>query len=242
MNRREFLGAAAAASVLMTGIGRAAEEAVAPKAAQKSASPQPAAFVPPALPYAMGALEPTISARTLSFHYGKHHAAYAAKLSASTYEKEPWHGMAVEDIVAQSAGKPDAVDIFNNAAQFWNHTFYWNSMKPGGGGAPEGKMAELIEESFKSYETFREEFSKAAASQFGSGWAWLALKDGKIRTMKTSNADTPLAHGIRPILTIDVWEHAYYLDYQERRGDYIAAWLENLVNWDFALKNIEAAG
>jgi superoxide dismutase, Fe-Mn family len=191
----------------------------------------------PPLPYAQSALAPVISENTLSFHYGKHHQAYlnnTVKMIAGTeFEKAT-----LEEIIKKTAGKPDKTGLFNNAAQVFNHNFYWLSMKPGGGGEPKGRIADKIVQSFGSYQKFVEEFSNAAATQFGSGWAWLVQNDGKLQVTKTSNADTPIATSAIPLITIDVWEHAYYLDYQNRRADYIKAFMEKLLNWDFAEKNL----
>lgn len=194
----------------------------------------------PALPYAQDALAPVVSAETLSFHYGKHHKAYVDnlnKLVAGTDLAEA----ALEKVIAAVAGKPDKAGVFNNAAQVWNHTFFWNSMKPNGGGAPAGAVAKAIDASFGSAENFRKEFANAAMTQFGSGWAWLVADKGALRVMKTANADTPLTMGVTPLLTIDVWEHAYYLDYQNRRADFVAAVMDRLLNWDFANANLAAA-
>ena len=194
----------------------------------------------PALPYAQDALAPVVSAETLSFHYGKHHKAYVDnlnKLVAGTDLAEA----ALEKVVAAAAGKADKAGVFNNAAQVWNHTFFWNSMKPNGGGAPAGAVAKAIDASFGSAENFRKEFANAAVTQFGSGWAWLVADKGALRVMKTANADTPLTLGVTPLLTIDVWEHAYYLDYQNRRADFVAAVMDRLLNWDFANANLAAA-
>lgn len=194
----------------------------------------------PDLPYDLNALEPHISARTLEFHYGKHHQAYVNnlnKLIAGT----PLEGQPLEDVIKQSAGKADKVGIFNNAAQVWNHTFYWKSMKPAGGGEPTGRLRELIEENFDDLASFEEQFKQAAVTQFGSGWAWLVYGDGKVEIVKTSNADTPLVSGKTPLLTCDVWEHAYYLDYQNRRPDYVEHFFSDLVNWDFAVSNLKQA-
>ncbi len=202
-----------------------------------SASQAASAITLPPLPWAQNALAPTISENTLSFHYGKHHQAYVTntvKMIAGTeFEKAP-----LEDIIRKTGGRPDQAGLFNNAAQVYNHTFYWHSMKPGGGGEPQGKMAEKIKESFGSYQKFVEVFSNAAATQFGSGWAWLVEEGGKLRVVKTPNAETPLTTSAKPLITIDVWEHAYYLDYQNRRADYIKAFIEKLLNWDFAEENL----
>ncbi|MGE0086946.1 MAG: superoxide dismutase [Desulfococcaceae bacterium] len=191
----------------------------------------------PGLPYAENALEPHISGKMISLHYGKHHRGYADKLG-KLIAGTSFQGMGLEEIILKTYGKADQADIFNNAAQVFNHNFYWNSMKPGGGGKPGGKIAEKINASFGSYEKFAEEFANTAASRFGSGWAWLVTDGDKLKIMDTANADTPIARGIKPLLTIDVWEHAYYPDYQNRRGDYIKVFTENLINWDYAEKNL----
>jgi Fe-Mn family superoxide dismutase len=187
----------------------------------------------PPLPYPQDALAPYISANTLSFHYGKHHQGYfdnLAKLTANT----PFAGKSLEDMIHASANDPAQAAIFNNAAQTWNHTFFWHSMKPQGGGTPTGRLLTMIERDFGSYETFAETFTTAATTQFGSGWAWLVLDGETLKVVKTANADTPLAHGQIPLLTCDVWEHAYYLDYQNRRKDFVAVFLAHLANWEFA--------
>ncbi len=198
------------------------------------------AFQLPDLPYSQDALEPHISANTLSFHYGKHHNAYVTNLNNLTKDS-PLAEKSLEDVITETAGDPEKAGIFNNAAQVWNHTFYWNSMSPNGGGRPSGDLAARIDADLGGFEKFAESFKTAAATQFGSGWAWLVLNGGKLEVVKTGNADTPIAHGMTPLLTIDVWEHAYYLDYQNRRPDYIATFLEHLVNWDFAAANLAAA-
>ena len=180
----------------------------------------------PALPYAMDALAPHISAETLEFHYGKHHNAYVTNLNGMI-EGTDLADSSLEDIIAHADG-----GMFNNAAQIWNHTFYWNSMSPTGGGAPEGDVAEAINSAFGSYDAFRDEFSTAAKTQFGSGWAWLVDDGSGLSIMKTANADLPLAHSAKALLTIDVWEHAYYIDYRNARPTYIDVFMDNLVNWD----------
>lgn len=180
----------------------------------------------PALPYEMDGLAPHISAETLEFHYGKHHNAYVTNLNAMI-EGTDLADASLEDIIATSDG-----GMFNNAAQIWNHTFYWNSMSPTGGGAPEGDVAEAINSAFGSYDAFREEFTTAAKTQFGSGWAWLVDDGSGLSIMKTANADLPLAHSAKALLTIDVWEHAYYIDYRNARPTYIDVFMDNLVNWD----------
>ncbi len=186
----------------------------------------------PELPYSNNALEPHISARTLEFHHGKHHNAYVTnlqKLIAGTDMEK----MGLDDIIKKSAGDSAKTGIFNNAAQVWNHSFYWKCMKPGGGGNPPKRLADMINSAFGGFDKFIEEMKNAAATQFGSGWAWLVIDDGSLKIMKTSNADTPMVHGAKALLTIDVWEHAYYLDYQNRRPDYVATFLDKLVNWEF---------
>ena len=186
----------------------------------------------PDLPYGRDALEPYISAKTLEFHHDKHHQVYVTNLTKLIAGTD-LENMSLEDIIKKSSGDAARAGIFNNAAQVWNHTFYWNCMKKNGGGRPGEKLMPKIEASFGSFDTFVEEMKSAAVTQFGSGWAWLVLDGGTVKIMKTSNADNPLAHGQRAILTIDVWEHAYYLDYQNRRPDYVAVFFEKLVNWDY---------
>lgn len=193
----------------------------------------------PALPYEANALEPFITANTLSFHYGKHHQTYVTNLN-NLIQGTELAEESLEKIIVAVANKPEKMGIFNNAAQVWNHTFYWNCMKKGGGGAPSGAIAAKITEDFGSFETFVEAFKSAGLTQFGSGWAWLVLEGGKLKITKTANADTPLAHDQKAILTVDVWEHAYYLDYQNKRADYLDVFLKSLVNWDFANANLKA--
>lgn len=194
------------------------------------------AFELPPLPYAKDALAPHISANTFDFHHGKHHNTYVVNLNNMTADTD-MASMSLEDIMKATAGDASKAGIFNNAAQVWNHTFFWNSMTPNGGGAPTGAIAAAIDEAFGSYDAFKEAFKTAGMTQFGSGWAWLAAKDGKLEIVKTPNAECPLTNGYTPILTCDVWEHAYYLDYQNRRPDFLEAFLNNLVNWDFANAN-----
>jgi superoxide dismutase, Fe-Mn family len=194
-------------------------------------------FTLPRLPYEENALEPVISARTLSFHHGKHHAGYVTKLN-ELIEGSPYAGRPLDEVVTRAAKDPAAKAIFNNAAQAWNHDFYWRSMRPGGGGTPGSTLRDAIERDIGGLAEFRTAFAKAAGGEFGSGWAWLvADKDRKLKIATTDDADTPIVRGDTPLLTIDVWEHAYYLDYQNRRPDYIAAWLDKLINWEFAEKN-----
>lgn len=191
----------------------------------------------PPLPFAETALEPVITANTLSFHYGKHHKAYVDKLN-TLISGTDYSEMKLEKIITSTAGFPEKAAIFNNAAQVWNHNFYWNSLKANGGGEPPAALQKKIEESFGSLDAFKKEFAGAAVAQFGSGWAWLVLDDGKLKVVKTANAENPLTTRMKPLLTIDVWEHAYYLDYQNRRPDYSAAVLDKLINWEFATQNI----
>jgi superoxide dismutase, Fe-Mn family len=192
----------------------------------------------PPLPYSGDALAPHINAQTLAIHHGKHHQAYVTN-GNKLIENTEFAKMPIEEIVKATAGKPDKAGIFNNAAQVWNHTFYWHSMKPKGGGKPTGAIAAKIDQDLGGYDKFVELFSQAGATQFGSGWAWLVLENGKLAVKKTPNAETPLTQaGCTPLLTMDVWEHAYYLDFQNRRPDHIQAWLEKLVNWSFAEQNL----
>jgi Fe-Mn family superoxide dismutase len=192
----------------------------------------------PDLPYGKDALAPHISADTLTFHHDKHHA-YVTKTNELISGTE-LEGKSIEEI-AQAAHDKGDQGLFNQSAQVWNHTFYWHSMSPNGGGQPTGDIADKIKQDFGSYEEFANQFKNAGATQFGSGWAWLVLDGGTLKVEKTLNADTPLVHGKTPLITMDVWEHAYYLDYQNRRPDYMGAFLEHLINWDFANQNLKAA-
>ena len=194
----------------------------------------------PALPYDAKALEPIISANTLSFHHGKHHAAYVNNYNNLTKDG-PYAGKPLEEVIKEIAGDASKQGLFNNGAQVWNHTFFWNCLKPNGGGKPTGTLLAKIEADLGSFDKFLEDFKAAATTQFGSGWAWLVLEGGKLKITKTANADTPLAHGQTALFTVDVWEHAYYLDYQNRRPDFVSAVLENLANWDFVAANLAAA-
>ncbi len=192
------------------------------------------AFSLPPLPYDKSALAPHISAETLEFHYGKHHQAYVTNLNKAL-EGKPEANKSLEEVILSSDG-----GVFNNAAQVWNHTFYWSSMKPSGGGQPTGDLADAIKRDFGTFEKFAEEFSNAGATQFGSGWAWLVLgADKKLAVTKTPNADLPMKHGQKALLTMDVWEHAYYIDYRNARPKYIETFLKSLANWDFALANLK---
>ncbi len=193
-------------------------------------------FTLPPLPYDQKALEPVISSNTLGFHYGKHHQAYVTNLNKLVQGSE-FESMGLEDVIRKSHGKN--AGIFNNAAQIWNHTFYWHSLKAGGS-QPGGKLKEAIE-AFGGLEKLKADFAEAAKTQFGSGWAWIAARGGKLEVLKTGNAETPLVGGATALLTIDVWEHAYYLDYQNRRPDYVSAVIDKLLNWDFAAENLAKA-
>ena len=183
------------------------------------------------LPYAENALEPVITAKTMSFHYGKHHKTYVDNLNKLIAGTE-YADLSLEKIITSTAGKPERIAIFNNAAQTWNHTFYWKSMTPKGGGEPPAALKKKIEAAFGSVDACKKELASTAVSQFGSGWAWLVLEGGMLKIVKTANADDPLTTGMKPLLTIDVWEHAYYLDYQNRRADYANAVLDKLINWN----------
>lgn len=227
MDRRNFLklsvGAGALALFQITGVS--------------CAGPGGGLVIQESLPYKADALEPYISEKTIRFHYGKHHAGYVKKLN-QMIKGTAYTVLDIEAIIQKTYGSPGETGIFNNAAQVFNHTFYWKSMKPGGGGVPDGIIAEKINADFGSYDAFKKAFASAALSQFGSGWAWLVKDGNTLKIIKTSNADTPVAQGLIPLLTVDVWEHAYYLDYQNRRADYIDAYLEHLVNWEFAETNL----
>ncbi len=194
-------------------------------------------FELPPLPFAKDALEPHMSARTFEFHHGKHHKAYVDTLN-TLIPGTPWEKASLEDIIKGTHGDDKQAKIYNNAAHIWNHSFFWNSMKPGGGGAPSGDLAKKIDAAFGNLDGFKAKFKEAATTQFGSGWAWLVLANGKLEVVKTPNAVTPLAMGQKPLLTCDVWEHAYYLDYQNRRADMVQVFLDHLVNWDFAARNM----
>ena len=239
VSRRQVLAGAAAASAVLV-VARGVE------AAEKGAAPAPVAASPaakgplalPPLPYAPDALAPVISANTLSFHHGKHHQAYVDKanelLAGSDLASKP-----LEEIVKAAAADPAKTALFNNAAQAYNHAFYWKCLKPGGGGEPTGKLAEAIKRDFGSTDELRKRLLDAAVTQFGSGWAWLVVgSGGKLEVTKTPNAETPIVKGLKPLLTLDVWEHAYYLDWQNRRKDHIQAVVEKLINWEFASANL----
>jgi Fe-Mn family superoxide dismutase len=191
----------------------------------------------PPLPYATTALGPVISANTIGFHYGKHHKGYVDTLNKLIVGTQ-FADLSLEKLIVATADKAEDVAIFNNAAQAWNHSFYWRSLRPNGGGAPPATLLQLIEASFGTLDACRKELATAATTQFGSGWAWLVLDAGELKVVKTSNAETPLTQRVKPLLAIDVWEHAYYLDHQNRRADYVKGVLDKLMNWDFVAENL----
>jgi superoxide dismutase, Fe-Mn family len=197
-----------------------------------------ASFQLPALPWQESALEPVISARTIALHYGKHHLAYVKKLNelvAGTRYAE----MPLEHVIAATVGSSDAAKIFNNAAQTWNHTFFWSSLRQPDAGAPPRAIEKIVQDSFGGFPQFKEKLAQAAVDQFGSGWAWLVVRGNKLEVMSTSNAQTPITMGATPLLTIDVWEHAYYVDYENRRPEYVNAVIDRLLNWEFALEQLD---
>lgn len=199
------------------------------------------AFTLPELPYPADALESgNMSAQTFSFHHDKHHAAYVNNLNKQI-EGTELADKSLEEIITATSKDSSKAGIFNNAAQVWNHTFFWHCMKPGGGGQPSGALADKINSDLGGYDKFKEEFKTAATTQFGSGWAWLVLDNGTLKVTKTGNAENPLANGQTALLTLDVWEHAYYLDFQNRRPDFIQNFLDHLVNWDFVAENLAKA-
>jgi Fe-Mn family superoxide dismutase len=230
MERRDFLklslGVGTLAVMQWTGFGCTRKETTGPT------------LVLPDLPYPEDALEPHISAKTVKFHYRKHHQGYVNKVNALV-KKTVYEDKGLTAIIFGTVNDPGQQALFNQAAQVFNHTFYWSSMKPLGGGRPLGEMGDLIDENFGSYEKFCEAFIASAIGLFGSGWVWLVQDDAGLEIVTTSNADTPIAHGFIPLVTLDVWEHAYYLDYQNRRGEYAKAYLNHLVNWEFAQKNMD---
>ena len=236
MSRRGFLAGSAAAIGASAAMG-AGSSASARKSAREKEVAVEGPFTLPPLPYAEDALAPHISANTMSFHYGKHHKGYVDKLNKAV-EGKPLAEKKLEELIVETAKDPAQSGVFNNAAQIWNHTFFWQCMKAKGGGEPSGKLAERIKADLGGLDGFKKSFAEAANGQFGSGWAWLEVKDGKLAVTKTSNADTPIAHGGKPLLVIDVWEHAYYLDYQNKRADFVTAFVEHLINWEFAAANL----
>jgi Fe-Mn family superoxide dismutase len=228
-SRRRFILTAAATVGVVAASGLAA-----PRLARAETAP----FKLPPLPYPDTALQPVISANTLGYHYGKHHQAYLTALN-TLLEKDDLKSQSLLDIIKSTAANPTKAPLFNNAAQFWNHTFYWNSMRANGGGEPKGRIGELIGKSFGDYDKFKTAFAANTIGQFASGWGWLCLEGDKLTLRRTPNADTPVyVQGVKPLLTIDVWEHAYYLDYQNRRADYVNAVIDKLLDWEFAEKNL----
>lgn len=230
IKRRHFLGGAAAAGVgAVTSLGASAVRN-SPRGAMKIELPR--------LPYGESDLAPHISQETISFHYGKHHRAYVDNTN-KMIEGTELASVSLEEIVSATYGKPDKKGLFNNAAQVWNHTFYWKSLSPKGGGQPAGRLMDRIKSDFGDFVKLKDDLAKAAVTQFGSGWAWLVLEGGKLKIEQTANADTPItAPGKTPLLTIDVWEHAYYVDYRNRRPDYVNVVLDQLINWEFAAQNL----
>ena len=240
-SRRDLLLATAGVATLAAARGARTTEmpTATPPAAPPAAAPT-GPFTVPMLPYADNALDPVISANTLSFHHGKHHKTYVDNLNKAV-AGTPFADMSLDKIIAATYGVTDKTGVYNNAAQHWNHSFYWRSLRAAGDAEPPAALKQKIEASFGSVEACRKELLTAATTQFGSGWAWL-VKDGeKLAVTKTGNADNPLSKGQKPLLTIDVWEHAYYLDYQNRRADYVTAVLAKLINWGFAADNLAAA-
>jgi Fe-Mn family superoxide dismutase len=238
ITRREVMLATAGLSLIGS---MAARAATAPDPAPTPAAAAPAApsgpFTLPPLPYADNGLDPVISATTLGFHHGKHHKAYVDNLNKAV-SGTPYADLPLEKIISTTYGVADKVGIYNNAGQHWNHSFYWKSLRPQGGGEPPVALRHKIDESFGSLDALHKEWFAAATSQFGSGWAWLVQDGNKLAVIKTGNADSPLTRGQKPLLTIDVWEHAYYLDYQNRRADYVNAVLDKSINWNFAAENL----
>jgi superoxide dismutase, Fe-Mn family len=198
------------------------------------------AFALPPLPYPKDALEPYISAKTLDFHHDKHHQTYVDTLNRLT-EGKPEAEQSLEEIIAATHHDDTKTTLFNNAAQVWNHSFFWDCMTKGGGGEPSAAIKQAIDHDFGSHDKFAKEFKEAAVTQFGSGWAWLVFDAGKLKIIKTANAINPIAGGLAPLVTCDVWEHAYYLDYQNRRADFVQAFLDHLINWEFVARNLEQA-
>ena len=227
------------ASAGISSLGGAMTGAIASSPPADPAPPSSGPFTLPPLPYAENALDPVISATTLSFHYGKHHRAYVDNLNKAVVGT-PLATMSLREVVMTTYGVADKTGIYNNASQDWNHSFYWKSLRAQGGGAPPPALQQKIDAAFGSLDGLKKEWLAAATSQFGSGWAWLVLDGDKLAITKTGNADSPLTRGQKPLLTIDVWEHAYYLDYQNRRADYMTAVLDKLINWGFAADNLTA--
>lgn len=230
-SRRHFLLGTAAA------LGVAGLDGMLPRIAlAEASSPQPT-FQLPALPYAEGALDPIISARTVGIHYGKHHQGYLTRVN-ELVAGTPLASLELQVLIQKVAGDPAQTGLFNAAAQTWNHTFYWNSLKPKGGGKPTGKLLTAIEGAYGNFDTFKDTFVKTAVGVFGTGWAWVVIENGKLKIVGTQDAEVPFTKGQTPLLTVDVWEHAYYLDYQNKRKDYVEAVFNGLLNWDFAAENL----
>ncbi len=235
LSRREFLGFAAGAGLVLSSLTTLSDLAdLSGTAAFAAEGP---AFAMPPLPYAENALEPHISAKTVSFHYGKHTKAYYDNANELLKAVSPAPA-SLEAVFLEAGKDPAALALFNNAAQAYNHTFYWKGLTPGGPKAPTGRLAELITASFGDFEAMKKELAATSVSQFASGWGWLVQDGDRLAVVKTPNAANPLQNGQKPLVTVDVWEHAYYLDYQNRRADYVKAVLDNLVNWDVAAANL----
>ncbi|WP_342269968.1 superoxide dismutase [Rickettsia endosymbiont of Orchestes rusci] len=194
-------------------------------------------FVLPDLPYDKDSFKPHFTAETFDYHHGKHHQTYVTNLNNLLKDDTELQKMDLEELIAHSSSN-SSYAIFNNAAQIWNHSFFWHSIKPKGGGNPTGKILELINKDFGSFENFREQFKTAAIGQFGSGWAWLIYHDNKLQIIKTANAETPIVNGMKPIIACDVWEHAYYIDYRNKRPDYVDIFIKHMINWEFAERNL----
>jgi Fe-Mn family superoxide dismutase len=233
-SRRQFLRATAA-----LGAGAAAGARFAAAATKTATAGAPGGLVQPPLPFAADALAPAISAETIGFHYGKHHKSYYDNVRKMT-EGGALAGATLEQVIAKTANDPDKAALFNNAAQAWNHDFYWRSLSPKQT-APSAALGRAITRDFGSLDALKTQLTDAAVKRFGSGWGWLVVDGGKLKVTSTSNADLPLAHNLTALLTIDVWEHAYYLDHQNKRGDYVTALADGLMNWDFASANFSAA-
>lgn len=235
LDRRSFLSITGTAAAGVAVVANVPAISAAPNLNFNQAAP----FTLMKLPYADNALAPVISANTMSFHYGKHHAGYVTTLNNLVKGTE-FESMTLEQIVAKTAKDKTKAALFNNAAQIWNHNFYWNSMKANGGGKPTGDLAKKIDESFGSFDKFKKELADTTISQFGTGWGWLvADAQKKLKIVKTGDAEVPMTDGLKPLLTIDVWEHAYYLDYQNRRADHVNAVIDKLLNWNFAADNLK---
>jgi Fe-Mn family superoxide dismutase len=243
IDRRAILTGALAGTAIVA-LGTKSFSAVRSPASENAApslDPNPTimAHELPPLPYSDDALAPTISAETIGFHYGKHHKTYVDNLNGLLKDKPDLAALSLDDLIKKTAGDAANMGVFNNAAQIWNHTFYWSSMKPGGGGKPTGALLELVNRDFGSTDNLLQQLGEAAKTQFGSGWAWLVQDAGKLKVTATANADLPMKHGQNALLTVDVWEHAYYIDYRNARPNYVDAFLKSLVNWDFAAKNLK---